>query len=184
MEQAATQTIYYLVAGGAVLVGAIIAILLRIEARGRWKGEMEAHKSEMTEHKALVVNFMETINNRLIEIFDRLHPAVVAGSSRLRLTRLGETIAEELRPNRLISSMADTVEGQVSSMQPYDVQEFCKYHIHEVFKPDEEQDAKIKACKACAFDHGLEDRQVLDVPVVLLRDELLSRNERVRDQKP
>ena len=28
--------------------------------------------------------------------------------------------------------------------QPYDVQELCKYHIHEVFNPDEEQDAKIK----------------------------------------
>lgn len=163
------------------MVGAIIAILLRIEARGRWKGEMEAHKSEMTEHKALVVNLMETINIRLIEILDRLPPAVVAGSSPLRLTRLGETIAEELRPNRLIGSMADAIGGQVSSMQPYDVQEFCKYHIHDVFKPDEEQDAKIKAC---AFDHGLEDRQVLDVLVVLLRDELLSRNESVRDQKP
>ena len=181
MEQAATQTIYYLVAGGAVLVGAIIAVILRIEAHGKWKGAMEYHKSEMVEHKALVVKFMGSINDRLVEIFDRLPPAAVASSSPLRLTKLGDTIAAELDPERLIKRIAAEVGDQVSGMQPYGVQEFCKNHIHEVFKPDEEQDAKIKAC---AFDHGLEDRQVLDVLVVLLRDKLLSRNDSVRGQQP
>ncbi|MYA15555.1 MAG: hypothetical protein F4089_01570 [Gammaproteobacteria bacterium] len=171
MEPATTQSIYYLVAGGCALLAAVIMLIVRIESHGRWKGEMEAHKAEMTEHKATVAKFMEEIRDRLLEVFDRLPPVPVAGGSPLRLTKLGETIAEELDASEWIAKVAAEVRGDVEGKRPYDVQEFCGEYIHEVFRPDDEQDEKIKAC---AYDHGLTDSQVLDVLVVLLRDELLS----------
>lgn len=171
MEPATTQSIYYLVAGGCALVAAIIMLIVRIESRGRWKGEMDAHKAEMTEHKATVAKFMDDIRNRLIEVFDRLPPVAVAGGSPLRLTKLGETITEELDASEWITKVAAELRGDVEGRRPYDVQEFCGEYIHEVFRPDVEQDEKIKAC---AYNHGLTDSQVLDVLVILLRDELLS----------
>ena len=171
MEPATTQSIYYLVAGGCALVAAVIVLIVRIESRGRWKGEMDAHRAEMTEHKATVAKFMEDIRNRLIEVFDRLPPVPVAGASPLRLTKLGETIAEELDASEWIAKVAVEVRADVEGKRPYDVQEFCGEYIHDVFKPDDEQDDRIKAC---AYNHGLTDSQVLEVLVVLLRDELLS----------
>ena len=132
---------------------------------------MDAHKAEMTEHKAMVAKFMEDIRDRLIEVFDRLPPVPVTASSPLRLTKLGEAIAEELDASMWIAKVATQVRGDVEGKPPYDVQEFSGEYIHEVFRPDEEQDEKIKAC---AYNHGLTDSQVLDVLVVLLRDELLS----------
>ena len=147
--------IYY-IAGSIAAASTLIGI-------GMWIGGINHHKSA-------VVAFMQEIRNDIKKIFDRLPLASVVGNSPLRLTELGETISKTLSVAEWAERIAGSLVDRTKGKPPYEVQNICGGYIYDEFKPDSDQDPKIKAC---AYENGLDERQVLDVLVVELRDRLL-----------
>ena len=150
-----------LVAGGAVL---LIAGLMKFAT---WKGGVDEHRNEINR---TLRDLMAEIRDDIKTILGRLpSPSVAVGSPR-RLTELGKEISRTLGLSSWADRAAADLREQVGGKSAYEIQESCFEYVRSL-SPDEAQDAAIKDC---AFENGIEVRDVLDVLAVELRDRLLS----------
>ncbi len=144
---------------GRLVLMALAAVL----GIGIWVGRM-------TEFKSTTTKSLEKILKKIDQIFQRLPPVPVSTGSPLRLTELGRKISDALDASEWLERVAATLREQVCDKSAYEIQQFCFDYVHNTFEPDPTQDAEIKEC---AYENGIEEKGVLDVLAIELRDKLL-----------
>ena len=97
-------------------------------------------------------------------------PHVIAGTSPLRLTDLGEEVSKCVGAAALAEQMASGLIDEMKGKNAYEVQEFCIDYMRDEYEPTTEQDQSFKEC---AYEQGIKLKQVLDVCAIELRDKLL-----------
>lgn len=126
---------------------------------------------KVNEHRSTVHAFMVEIREDIKRILGRLPSATVMGQSPLQLTKLGQSISEALDAPRWAEETARMLAVRAKGKSPFDIQDFCMKYVHHEFHPPAALEAKIKSC---AYDNGIDTRQVLDVLAIELRDKLLA----------
>ena len=106
------------------------------------------------------------------QLYHRLSEPTIAKNSPRRLSELGEQIAEDLGVAKWARQTAEQMRQRVIGKRPYEIQEICFTYIYNEYQPDPEFDIAIREA---AYEHGIDDRSVLAVLVIALRDEFLSR---------
>ncbi len=129
------------------------------------KGDIEVVKGDVK----TVKGDTEKIFKKIAEIFGRLSPQAVTGSSPLKLTDYGEQIATELQALQWAEKLAPTLIPKIVGMQPYEVDEFCDSYVNEHLLIGEWIERIAKA----AYEFGIDKKDVLPVMRIVLRDELL-----------
>ena len=149
------------------IITAILGGLTALVAVAVWVGRM-------TEFKSGTTRLLEEIREDVKKIFDRLPPAAVASGSPLRLTDLGEKISAELNAREWASELIEKEGLTATGKLPYEVQELCQGYLQGSFRPEPEQESRLKQV---AYENGIDQEQVLSVLMVVLRDLLLETRE-------
>ena len=110
-----------------------------------------------------------TILERLTKIEER---STVSSASPLKLTDLGESVADRAGVHIWASIEADRLIEQVAALadgKPYLVDEFCESHVKSLGDPYE------TIMKECTYEFGITAAAVRAVFRIVLRDALLER---------
>ena len=102
--------------------------------------------------------------------YSQFRPRPVASDSPLHLTELGQSISTTVDAAQWAKEIAPSLKDQVNGMIPYDIQKFTSDYVYDEFQPTPEQEIKIKEC---AYNKGLNCRDILEVFAIELRDALL-----------
>lgn len=145
------------------IITAVLGGLTALLAAAVWVGRM-------TEFKSATTHVLEEIREDVKKIFDRLPPAAVASGSPLRLTDLGEKVSKELNAREWASEVIEKEGLTGAGKLPYEVQELCQDYLQGRFHPEPEQESLLKQV---AYENGIDQEQVLNVLMVVLRDLLL-----------
>ena len=94
----------------------------------------------------------------------------MAESSPLQLTEFGKNISDSIDAKGIAQSLVAGVNPNVRDKPAYDIQEFCFAHVNECELPE----AQLNHIKQCAFDNGIEQKNVRRVIAVELRNLILS----------
>ena len=137
---------------------------------GIWVGKVNERTSAVSNVMIEIRNELRTIVQKVEQVLLRVDCGVARGSP-LQLTEVGKSMSETLGSTAWAEAKALDLFEQVRGMGPYDVQEFSKKFVTDEFKPDAEMESAIKAC---AYEHGLQRNDVLQVLAVELRDQLLA----------
>lgn len=143
----------------------LVQVLNRIRDDADWTGKVDEHMSSVT-------TFMDEIRKSIGQILQRLPPVPVASGSALPLTDFGRSISDDLSAKKWVKQIAPALVSKVSDLTEYEVYEFCVKFVKNEFKPNEEQEARLRKV---AYDRGIDREKVLEVLTVELRDELLER---------
>ena len=147
-----------------VWVGLLVALVGAVFTLGQWKGKVDSDRASFKD-------FMKEVRNDIKEILRRLPSHVLGGGSPLQLTEYGRSISERLDAVALAQEIAPRLQVQIEGKAPYEIQERCFDYVRHEYEPPDEVESLIKTC---AYDHGIDRGQVLDVLAVELRDKLLA----------
>ena len=111
---------------------------------------------------------MEEIRKDIKEIFLRLPPVPVAGSSPIKLTDFGEQIAAKIKASEWAQGLAPTIVHEVAGKRPFEIDEFSEEFVTN--KLGEQWETRVAGC---AYEFGIKRDGVHDVLRVVLRDELI-----------
>ena len=152
----------YIVIGGAIgLLITIVTVSIKI---GKWAGKVDTFRDS-------IPALMQEIRDSLKAISDKIPESTVKGQSPRQLTALGETIAEELDARAWARESLSLLDDQASTLEEdFEFDALAHDYISEGFAPPGEFSRRMRAC---AYEHGVLLEQVLDVLIVVLRDELL-----------
>ena len=114
-----------------------------------------------------IKGFMEEIRGDIKKIFAKIGPALVAGESPLRLTELGEKVAECLDAHAWAARVAPDLLPEIEGFQPFQIDDFAVTHVTNHRNEWEQKVAE------CAYKFGLKRDDVPPVLRISLRDELL-----------
>ena len=153
------------------IVITVIAVVTIIVKLAMWAEKVNQTRTDFDSQKKTLGEFMAEIRDDIKNILTRLPPVAVAGGSPLQLTDLGRSISDGLKAAEWAVRTAPTMRHRIEGKEPYEIQDICFAYIADEFKPTGEQEAQIKAC---AYENGIETKQVLDVLAVELRDRLLA----------
>ena len=137
---------------------------------GIWVGKVNERTSAVSNVMIEIRNELRTILQKIERVLLRVDDGVARGSP-LQLTDVGRSMSETLGSTAWAEAKALDLFEQVRGMGPYDVQEFSKKFVTDKFEPDAAMESAIKAC---AYEHGLQRNDVLQVLVIELRDQLLA----------
>ena len=143
-----------------LLPGVVLALAVLIWRAARWTGKVDADLGTLKD-------FMEEIRGDIKKIFAKIGPPLVAGDSPLRLTELGEKVAECLDARAWAARVAPDLLPEIEGFQPYQIDDFADTHVTD---HNSEWEQKIAEC---AFKFGLKREDVPAVLRIALRDELL-----------
>ena len=170
-----------------LLVILIFAVYLTIKITS-WKKDIEHGQKDLGKDQKGVTqsiekleqaltSFMIEIREDVKKIFRLVPPAPVETDSPLRLSNLGEEIAEEIKIKDWIAEYEKKLHDTAQGKNPYEIQELCFTYARErlpgeLKRRGEPEDIE-ELMKMSAFQHGLKLNQVLQVAGVVLRDEVL-----------
>ncbi len=166
------------VVGVAVaLVGLLITAGTLIFKSGKWVQKLESDGNACQTLIETVQKDIAQIHADIKNIFSRLPPETVAGTSPLHLTDLGMEMSKEISAKEWMAEVSKDLVDKVTEMAPFEVQELSFRHIKDTMREMLEQDTRVLEC---SYNHGAPKEKVLDVLAVELRDHLL----RETGQKP
>lgn len=147
--------------GTPLIVTASLAVLYAVVRVIRWTAAVDLKLGQFTD-------FAKEVRDDIKQIFLRLPPVPVAGSSPLRLTDFGERMADFVDAKSWASDLAPSLRAEVAGKRPFEVDEFSRGYVQARLKDDLQE-----RVAACAYEFGVERDNVLKVLQVVLRDELL-----------
>ena len=113
--------------------------------------------------------FAKEIRGRIDQIIERIPPPkTLASASPLRLSPLGEKVAESLNAGDWASRVAPGLTAAVAGMEPFEIDRFSENYVETELGEQFE-----KRVAACAYDFGITRSAVLGALRVVLRDELI-----------
>ena len=132
---------------------------------GQWVGAVNTDRTDL---KAAVEQIREDIKKLLLWLPSK----TLDTDSPLKINDLGKTVSDEIDVPAIIRPIAATLRARMLGKLPYDIQELCFDFIRDEYKPANEVE---NAIKRCAYDHGIDRAEVLDVLAIELRDQLLAK---------
>ena len=174
VASATAATLAPLPVGYVTLAVAVVGAVFFI---GRWMGDVTAFKGAAQETFTSIKNTLSSLDMTLTNldgdlraIMRGLPSLTVERGSTLRLTELGRQVSRSVAASALIERVAVDILDDVLEMEPYDIQAFCFDCIRNKLALSVDERNQLKAC---AFEHGVDLQQVLDVLALELRDMLL-----------
>ncbi len=136
----------------------LLALIGAIWAGGLWVGGMNEWK--------------KAVNDKLEDIFERLPPKAVAGTSPLALTEFGKSISKELDAESWAKKEVKKEPFFSLQRKPeYEIHRFCADYIRQ--RKFSDADNFRSKMLSCAYNHGTTINEVEDALAVVLRDAVL-----------
>lgn len=126
----------------------------------------------VNDDRTVFKHFMEKIDKKIEEIFERLPKLALGSGSPIKLTDFGELLASEINAKEWAPRLWDSAEmkSRVSGKSNYEIQTLClEYTTNELQYGKDELELMGK----CAFDNGVELEVVKRVLGVVLRDQII-----------
>lgn len=146
-----------------LIVTASLAVIYAVVKVIRWTATVDLKLNQFTD-------FAKEVRDDIKQIFLRLPPVPVVGSSPLRLTDFGEKMADFMKAKPWASDLAPSLQAEVAGKRPFEVDEFSRNYVQTSLN-----DELNERVAACAYEFGVDRDAVLRVLQVVLRDELLRR---------
>lgn len=146
-----------------LIVTASLAVIYAVVKVIRWTATVDLKLNQFTD-------FAKEVRDDIKQIFLRLPPVPVVGSSPLRLTDFGEKMADFMKAKPWASDLAPSLQAEVAGKRPFEVDEFSRGYVQSRLN-----DELKERVAACAYEFGVDRDAVLRVLQVVLRDELLRR---------
>ncbi len=153
----------------AVVAVPTIALVISMAV---WVGKHKEWMKGIDEFKQDTKRTLAEIREDIKKLLAAQPPSVLASTSPVRLTDLGEEVSERVGAAACAEQIAARLIDEVRGKSAYEVQEFCINHMRDDYERTSEQD---RVFKECAYEHDIKLKQVLDVCAVELRDKLLHR---------
>lgn len=168
MEPTSSFSLWYLagIIPGTILV---LTIVFRV---GGWHTSVNKDRDDFKAFMEKLGDRLQTIENDIKGILSRLPPtpSAVEGSSPLRLTEFGQSLAENMQAEEWAANLAATLYAEVQGQEPFQIDEFCEAYVTKSL------DSPMRETAArCAYDFGVDSAIPLSVLRVVLRDALLKR---------
>ena len=158
-----SNPLVYLAAGG---------ILVTI---GIWVGSMNTFKGTVGETLTEIKESISKIEDRIVDIFEKIGPSTTGTNSPISLTDLGRTVSGELDAADWAKVKSTELLPQLRGKSPYEIQDFCfEYVKHGQFDPSPDL---YQRAQNSAYQHGLTIDQVFRVFAIELRDIILGKLE-------
>ena len=154
------------------LLLAAIPLALRF---GRWQGEVNSDRASFREFTAEIKTDIREIRNQVTKLVGLIPPSVAQTASPLRLTDLGEAIAKKLNADEWATNNLASVEKEIRSSNPYDIQQNC-FDFVKAFSDEK----VINSWKECAYDQGVDLKEIRTVMALALRDAIMAENPEAR----
>ncbi len=131
--------------------------------RARWEGAVDADRNHFKD-------FMKAVRRQLNEILATVSPEpLVSRSSPLRLTQGGEKLVEQLGGAAWARETAEGLAVETEGLEPFDIEDLAFAHAN---------DLKLPALmRKVAYDEGVPSAVVRQVLGIVLRDELIQRQD-------
>lgn len=145
----------------------VVALFTAVAGAIYWVASVNIDRAAVKESLKRIEAAIAEIQKDIKSIFRSLDRPLVAGSSPLRLTELGEEIADCLEARSWAASVAPTLLESIKDLQPFQIDEFAREHVTSVASQWTRKIAE------CAYQFG---RKTDEIPVILrvaLREELL-----------
>ena len=146
-----------------LIVTASLAVIYAVVKVIRWTARVDLKLNQFTD-------FAKEVRDDIKQIFLRLPPVPVVGSSPLRLTDFGEKMADFMKAKPWATDLAPSLQAEVAGKRPFEVDEFSRGYVQ--LRLNDELKERVAAC---AYEFGVDRDAVLRVLQVVLRDELLRR---------
>ena len=174
----AEQTVTQMASGSVLLLVLLIGVnvafallLLAIPLApkfGRWQGEVDSDRASMEEFIAEVKTDIRAVRNQISKLVGLIPPAVAQTASPLQLTDLGQAIATKLNADEWARKNLANVKKRMNSSNPYDIQQTC-FDFVKAFSEEE----VINSWKECAYEHGVDLKEIRTVMSIALRDTVI-----------
>lgn len=135
-----------------------------------WVGGIKEHESE-------VAKLMDEIRRDIKKVLLRSPPPPAAtAASPPRLTDYGEDLSEKLDAKTWAKMEANSLhrQGQEIGNKPFEIEEFSFEHVRQKYPAIRDMDLSLRAA---IYEHGLDREHVYEVLAIVLRDELMARQE-------
>ncbi len=136
-----------------------------------WVGKMNSDRESSRGFMEEIRKDLREIRDNVNKIFQRFSSPTTASASPKTLTPLGDTISAALQVSGIVAKLAEDLHSQSVGKSDYEIQIFAQGYIDR-WEPESDLE---KAIQQCAFDHGLQRMDVMDVFAVELRDALLKK---------
>ncbi len=144
-----------------LIVTASLAVIIAVVKVIRWTATVDHRLEQFTD-------FAKEVRDDIKQIFLRLPPVPVAGSSPLQLTDFGERMADFMKAKPWASELAPSLRPGVAGKRAFEVDEFSRNYVQMRLNDDLKE-----RVAACGYEFGVDRDNVLKVLQVVLRDELL-----------
>lgn len=155
-----------------LIVMAAIAVASLIFYAGKWYQAVNSDRESFKVFMSEVKGTLNSINDKLHEIFSRLPPVPLTSRSPIQLTDLGEAISRELDGKQWARNASTALLERYRPLSAYEIQERCFRYAKRQSSLAEDMPEKVQDS---AYKHGLHKEKVLEVLGVELRDHILTR---------
>ncbi len=151
-----------------LIVTASLAVIFAVVKVIRWTATVDLGLDRFSGFAKEVRDDIKEVRDDIKQIFLRLPPVSVVGSSPLQLTDFGERMADFMNAKPWASDLAPSLRAEVAGKRAFEVDEFSRNYVQR----DLSDDLKERVA-ACAYEFGVDRDNALKVLQVVLRNELL-----------
>ena len=151
-------------------IAAVVVIGSAILSAGIWIGRVNADRCSFAKFMERIDSVIETIQSDIHRIFERLPKVTTKEDSPITLTDLGNTVSREIDAKAWAKMKAVELKDKILEQEDFKLHELSAGYLANDFKPDREFDEKMRKC---AYDHGIDDEQIMKVLMVELREALI-----------
>ena len=159
-----------ILSSGAILI--VLFVVKRALDWAEWKGEMDSYKGTVEKTLKEIKDSITRIEDRILEIFEKIGPSTTGSISPIGLTDLGRIVSRELDASVWANKKSGEILPRLRGKTPYEIQDFCFHYVRgSDFNPP---DDIVQKAQNSAFEHGIAIEQVFRVFAIELRDALLA----------
>ena len=151
-----------------------ITLVIALFGMGIWAGRVMTKQSTFSEFMKEMKGEIKEISANVVRILtrlDRIDRDVIASESPLRLTDIGERVADALEADDWAEKIAEDVYHQVQGKRKYEIQIFSFEYAKD---EDNFSREELELIQEIAYDHGMTEYKVRRVLGIKIRDKLLS----------
>lgn len=146
----------------------ILSVIGGILTAGTWIGKVNTDRKTFRD-------FMNEVRGDIKKILNRLPASTIQRGSPLMLNELGKKVAECLEAHEMVNSIFDDAYQNAQGKPAFDVQQMCFDYVLKDWEPPDNFTERIKDC---AYKHGIDRKQTMNVIAIQLRDRILEKREK------
>ena len=150
-----------------------ITLVITLFGVGIWAGRVMTKQAAFSEFMKEMKGEIKEISTNVARILTRLDriDRDVISESPLRLTNLGEQVADTLEADDWAEKIAEDVYDEVQGKRKYEIQIFSFEYAKD---EDNFSDGELELIQEIAYDHGMTESRVRRVLGIKIKDKLIS----------